>query len=161
MVRTTRLQNYSDVHFTDSALAGAIVQHFQPQGQCLEPFKGDGAFLQHLPADSDYCEILEGLDFFAHQKPADWIITNPPFSNLTEVFAHAFTLSPDCVFLIPISKYFSSAPRLRLAQEYGGLVEILHVGTGREIGFNIGFPFGALHFRKGYRGPITLSHLPK
>lgn len=154
MVRTVGLENYSDVHFTNDELARRIVEHFAPQGRCLEPFKGDGAFLTHLPAGSNWCEITEGRDFFQHTGQADWIITNPPFSNLTQVFAHAFALSENCVFLIPISKYWSSAPRLKAVEFYGGLVQILHVGTGRAIGFDIGFPFAAMHFQRGYKGPI-------
>lgn len=160
MPRTTGLANYSDIHYTDPQLARAIVAHFKPQGRCLEPFKGDGAFLQHLPAQAAWCELQEGRDFFAWTEPVDWIVTNPPFSNLTDVFAHAFSLAQHCVFLMPISKYFSSAPRLALAREFGGLQEILHVGTGRDIGFGIGFPFAALKFVRGYVGPIHMGYLP-
>lgn len=156
---TTGLKNYSDVHFTNARLAKAIVDHYSPKGLCLEPFRGDGAFYDHLPENSRWCEITEGLDFFDFNESVDWIITNPPFSNLTQVFEHAFNISEQCVFLIPISKFFSSAPRLALAKEYGGLYEMLHVGTGRQIGFNIGFPFAAMKFVKGYDGPIHNSNL--
>jgi hypothetical protein len=157
MVRTVGLQDYSDVHFTDGEVARRIVQHFAPAGQCLEPFAGEGAFLQHLPPGSLSCELTHGVDFFDFKRPVDWIFTNPPFSNLTKVFDHAFSLAENCVFLIPISKYWSSAPRLAAAARYGGLVEILHVGPGRAIGFDIGFPFGAMHFKRGYVGPIRMS----
>lgn len=157
MVRTTSLRNYSDVHFTDRAVAARLVEHFRPAGLCLEPFRGGGAFHDHMPQGSLWCEIAEDKDFFAFDQRVDWIVTNPPFSNLTDVFAHSFEISANCVFLIPISKYFSSGPRMRLAQEYGGLKEILLVGSGRDIGFNIGFPFGALHFQQGYVGPTIIS----
>lgn len=159
MVRTVGLHDYSDVHFTDAEVARRIVAHFSPSGRCLEPFAGEGAFLQHLPTGSLSCEISRGRDFFDFTEPVDWIITNPPFSNLTTVFDHAFTLSDNCVFLIPISKYWSSAPRIASAANYGGLVEILHLGPGRKIGFDIGFPFGALHFKRGYKGAISVSEL--
>lgn len=159
MVRTVGLKDYSDVHFTDSEVARRIVAHFQPGGRCLEPFAGEGAFLQHLPEGSQWCELSKGIDFFGWTEPVDWIVTNPPFSNLTQVFDHAFQIADNCVFLIPISKYWSSAPRMALAARYGGLVEILHVGAGRRIGFDIGFPFAAMHFRRGYCGPIKLTEL--
>lgn len=159
MVRTTHLQGYSDIHFTDGAVAQRVIAHFKPQGICLEPFAGEGAFLQHMPPGSLSCELSRGVDFFKFKQPVDWIVTNPPFSNLTEVFEHAFSLAENCVFLIPISKYWSSAPRLAAAGRYGGLVEILHCGPGRKIGFDIGFPFGALHFQRGYQGPIKMSDL--
>lgn len=108
MVKTVGLRNYSDVHYTNADIARRIVEHFNPSGRCLEPFRGDGAFFRHLPESSDWCEIERGLD---------------------------------------------------LAREYGGLKEILHVGTGRQIGFDLGFPFAALHFQRGYQGPIRESHL--
>lgn len=154
MVRTVGLSGYSDVHFTDAAVAQAVVAHFQPTGRCLEPFRGGGAFYQHLPPDALWCEVTEGRDFFDFKEPVDWLVTNPPFSNMTEVFQHAFTLAEHCVFLMPISKYWSSAPRLEAARAYGGLREILHLGRGRALGFNTGFPFAALHFQRGYDGPI-------
>jgi hypothetical protein len=159
MVKTVGLKNYSDVHYTNDAIAGQIVAHFNPAGKCLEPFRGSGAFYKHMPKGSDWCEINDGRDFFDRKERFDWIVTNPPFSNLTQVFKHSFELSDNCVFLIPISKYWSSRPRLDLAKQYGGIREILHVGTGRQIGFDIGFPFAAMHFAKEYRGPITESFL--
>lgn len=39
MVRTVGLRGYSDVHFTDSALARRIVEHFAPQGDAWSPSK--------------------------------------------------------------------------------------------------------------------------
>lgn len=157
MVRTVGQLNYSDVHFTRVDIAEIVVRHFNPKGTCLEPFKGAGAFLTWLPAGSPWCELTEGRDFFAFTEKVDWIITNPPFSNLTQVFEHAFKIADNCVFLIPISKYWSSAPRLELARGYGGLAEILHMGRGRSIGFDIGFPFAAMHFKRGYTGDIRES----
>ena len=159
MVRTTALHNYTDVHFTDEKIAHRIIEYFSPCGKCLEPFRGGDAFLRHLPDGTAWCELTRGVDFFDFTDAVDWIVTNPPFSNLTQVFAHSFAISENCVFLIPISKYWSSRPRLDLAKQYGGLVEILHVGTGRQIGFDIGFPFAALHFSRGYKGPINESFL--
>lgn len=159
MVKTTALSDYSDVHFTNVQLAHDIVQHFRPRGICMEPFRGEDAFYRWLPEGSPWCEITNGRDFFDANDKVDWIITNPPFSNLTEIFKHAFYLSENCVFLIPISKYWSSNPRLKLVANYGGLKEIYHVGTGRDIGFDIGFPFAAMHFIRHYSGPIHESHM--
>ena len=159
MVTTTGQQNYSDEHYTASHVAEAVVKHFSPQGNCLESFCGQGVFLKHMPPGTEWCEINKGRDFFAWDKPVDWIITNPPFSNMTRVFEHAFKFSQNCVFVIPISKYWSSAPRLEAVARYGGLVEIAHLGRGRDIGFDIGFPFAAMHFKYGYNGLIKQSNI--
>lgn len=157
MVRTAHLNNYSDVHYTEEQVAFDIIQHFNPSGVCLEPFRGAGAFTKWLPPDTAWCEIQEGRNFFDFDTPVDWIVTNPPFSNLTQVMEHAFKLADNCVFLIPISKYWSSAPRLAAVKNYGGVAEIHHMGTGRSIGFDIGFPFAAMHFKRGYQGAIRES----
>ena len=47
----------------------------------LEPFKGEGAFYDHLPefVEKDWCEIQQGRDYLSYDKPIDWVLTNPPF----------------------------------------------------------------------------------
>lgn len=168
MVRTTGLKDYSDIHFTDRALAKKIIQFYQPSGNVLEPFKGDGAFYDplhdylHVQPQAhtlDWSEIKLGRNFLTYNRPVDWIITNPPFGPLTEMMKKAFEICQNTVFLIPVSKFFSSAPRLKLSAEHANLKHMLHVGTGRDIGFDIGFPFAAMHFEKGYHGPIHQTWL--
>jgi len=154
MPRTKNLQNYSDAHFTDREIASLIVDWCKPAGSCLEPALGDGAFLEVLPDGTEWCEITHGRDFFDVESCYDWIVTNPPFSNMTDWMRHSFDLASNVVFLIPLSKLFSSAPRMSLVREYGGIRKVLYLGSGRQIGFDIGFPFGAVHFEKDYTGPI-------
>jgi hypothetical protein len=47
----------------------------------LEPFKGEGAFYDQLPAfvEKDWCEITQGRDYKDYDKEFDWVISNPPF----------------------------------------------------------------------------------
>lgn len=157
MVRTTNLNNYSDVHYTRGDIAKLVVDHFSPTGRVLEPFKGGGAFTDHLPDDTLWCEKEEGFDFFDFKDSVDFIISNPPFSNLTEILSHAFSIADNVIFLLPVSKIYSSAPRLKLIRKYGGIKEQFYLGTGRECGFDIGFPFCAMHMQKDYKGPIYES----
>lgn len=154
MVKTVGLNDYSDVHFTNDVLAERIVRYFNPTLPCLEPCKGGGAFFRAMPNGSEWCEIAEGKDFFQYTSKVNWIITNPPFSNLTEWMEHSFDLAENVVFVLPISKIYSSAPRLEQIREYGGVRTMLHLGRGRSIGFHIGFPFAAMHFQRNYKGPI-------
>lgn len=153
MPRTTGLQGYSDVHFTDVEVAKLVVTHFKPAGRILEPCRGAGAFLAALPEGTDWCEISEGVDFFQHTGVYDWIVTNPPFEHMTDWLRHAFDLSQNVLFVIPLSKLYSSVPRMQLVKKYGGVRETLYLGSGRSIGFDIGFPFGAVWFQRDYRGP--------
>jgi hypothetical protein len=50
----------------------------------LDSAKGHGAFYNNYPdfVEKDYCEIEEGIDFLEYDKEVDWIVTNPPYSDL-------------------------------------------------------------------------------
>lgn len=153
MVRTTGLVNYSNVHFTNKDVARRVVEYFRPTLPCLEPCAGDGAFLSALPPGTEWCEIERDIDFFDYQGRVEWIVTNPPFGDLTEWMAKAFSVSRNVVFLMPLSNLYSSVPRMELVRAYGGVKTVLYLGSGRGIGFDIGFPFGAIHFQEAYSGP--------
>jgi len=47
----------------------------------LEPFKGEGAFYNHLPdfVKKEWTEIEEGKDYKSFTGEVDWVISNPPF----------------------------------------------------------------------------------
>lgn len=156
MVKTCGLKNYSDIHFTDEEVAKKIVAFFKPTLPCLEPCAGNGVFLSALPEGTDWCEIEKGIDFFDYTKAVEWIITNPPFEELTRWLEKAFSIANNVVFLMPLSKLYSSVPRMELVRNYGGIKTILYFGSGRSIGFDIGFPFGAIHFARDYTGDIRM-----
>ena len=149
MVRTKNLKGYSDVHHTTPGVAKRVIEHFNPTLPCLEPCRGTGVFYDQLPPGTDWCEITEGRDFFEYTAPVDWIVTNPPFGDLTRWLEHSFEVAQNIVFVIPLSKLFSSAPRLEIVRSYGSVRELLYLGRGRSIGFDIGFPFAGIHFVKG------------
>lgn len=84
-----------------------MIEHFQPKGEILEPFKGAGAFTDLLP-DAHWCEVDEGRDFFSWVKPVDWIISNPPYSRTVDCFRHGHNIAENVVFLVPIWKAFTA-----------------------------------------------------
>ncbi len=157
MVRTAGLTNYSDLHYTTPTVAKRIVEHFQPDGRILEPFRGTGVFLGALSGGTEWCEIDMGRDFLEWTEPVDWIVTNPPFSFLTAVMRQCFEVARHTVLLVPMSKIYSSEPRMELVRDVAGIEEQLYLGSGRAIGFDIGFPFAAMKFTRGYRGPTKTS----
>ena len=117
-----------DTVYTPAWVAADMVQFFRPAGAILEPSKGDGVFLQFLPANTAWCEIAEGRDFFKHTTPADWIIGNPPFKQLDKFLLHAYSLAPNIVFLLPADKPFIALPRARLILQHDA--EVLKRRTG-------------------------------
>lgn len=144
----------SDIVMTPPNIAKRIIEHFNPEGTMLEPCRGDGAFWQYMPG-AKWCEIREGRDFFHWTEPIDWIITNPPFSNIEEFMKHAFFLAKNTVFLIPAHKPFSSWRRMRAILKYGGIKELILI-KGQQCNFPFRYPYGIFHFQKGYNGGTKL-----
>lgn len=153
----TKKHTANDIVMTDKEQARRIVEYFNPTGLCLDPCAGENAFYDAMPLPKERCEIREGVDFFEYTKKVDWIISNPPYSIYDEFLKHAFSLSENVVFLVPISKAFKSDKIERLVDSYGGLKEIVYLGTGRQNGFPFGFAVGCLHYQKGYKGDIKVQ----
>lgn len=144
--------NPKDVVYTPDDVARDVVNFFKPTGRILEPSAGDGAFLKWLPPNTDWCEIEKGRDFFANHEHYDWIIGNPPYSNWNNWLTHSFELADNIVYLVPITKAYSSLDVMQKSKLFGGVKTIFVLGTGAEIGFDFGFASGAIHFQRGYKG---------
>lgn len=143
---------------TPPHIAKLVVEHYNPSGTLLEPAKGNGNFLTHLPKeDTDWCEITKGRDFFNYHYPVDWIVTNPPYSIYDKFLEHCFEVADNVVLLVPLAKAFKSLSVERLVQQYGGLKEIWLIGSGTSCGFGFGFPTGCLYYKRGYTGKITYT----
>lgn len=147
----------NDIYYTPENLAKAIIDYYKPKGNILEPCKGAGAFLKHLPKGSQYCEIAEGINFFEFTDKVDWIITNPPFSKLTPFMQHSFKLSNNVVFLINVSALFS-VKRIKIIEDNKfGIKEIRFVKQPETFKQSGRIP-GAVHFQLNYIGDIKLSY---
>ena len=143
--------NPNDVVFTPDHMAKKIVSLYKLSGKILEPCSGEGVFLKYLPKDTEWCEITKGRDFFEFKDKVDWIVTNPPYSNFDRFLDHAFELSNNVVFLVPVAKILKSWGTIIKIKKYGGIVSIWLVPASK-CGFPFGFPAGSFHFKKGYKG---------
>lgn len=150
----------SDIVLTPDHIAKAVVDRFKPSGRVLDPCKGDGAFIKHMPG-AEWCEIREGRCFYDWTEPVDWIVSNPPYSVFSDFLRHSFKVAENIVYLIPINKAFNSERMMREIWEWGGVRTCYTVSGGGALGFPIGFCIGALHFEKGYRGGMSVEfHTP-
>jgi hypothetical protein len=143
--------NPNDVVFTPDGVAKFIVDMFCPSGKILEPCSGEGAFLRALPEGVEWCEIVYGRNFYDYNKPVDWIVTNPPYSDFDRFLIHCMALAENILLLVPIAKIFKSMKTIRLIYNYGGIVKMYFLGANK-CGFPFGFPCMAVHFKKGYNG---------
>ena len=150
----------NDLVMTPVAVAKATIALYDiPSGSLiLDPCRGDGAFYDNYPEDCDkqWCEITEGRDFFDRLNYADWIITNPPYSILDEFLTKSFEIADNIVFLIPLSKMFSSFRRIREILGYGNIVSIDLISASK-CGFPFGFPACAFHMKRGYEGKTLIT----
>ncbi len=150
--------NKNDVVFTPDWLAEKIVSMFPISGKVLEPCKGEGVFLKYLPSDTEWCEIADGKNFYDHIGKADWIVTNPPYSDFDRFLDHSFELADNVVLLVPIAKIMKSTGTLKKVFAYGGIVSCSFLGGG-QAGFPFGFPVGIYHFKRGYTGETKFEIL--
>lgn len=143
---------------TPYILAEAIINHFKPNGKILEPCKGQGNFLRALPKGTDWCELLEGRDFFDYKGKVDWIITNPPYSKMRKFMQKAMEVSDNVVFLTTINHLWLKA-RIRDINQAGfGIKEIVLCNTPTSFPQS-GFQIGCFHLQRGYCGSISFSKL--
>lgn len=141
--------NPNDKFYTPDWVAKDMVEFFHPYGEILEPCKGEGVFLKYLP-EAHWCEIDEGRDFFQWTKPVTWIITNPPYSILTEFFLQALMVAENIVFLLPMNTFFMKGELQKTIWQWGWIRHIRIYGKGRSLNFPMGNPVAAFHFRRGY-----------
>jgi type I restriction-modification system DNA methylase subunit len=152
----------NDRIYTPDDLARKIVEHFQPEGTILEPCKGTGAFLKHLPLHARWMEIDEGRDFLNESSGKgwryDWIVTNPPYSKFRAFLKRSMEMADNIVFLSLLNAFFMKA-RLRDIQEQGfGFREILMVDTPPSPWPQMGIQLAATHIQHGYSGPVTITY---
>lgn len=159
MPNRTGKSTASDSVLTDLNTARWIIEYFAPQGSILDPAAGQDAFYgQYGDIEKYRCEILDGLDFFNWNKKVDWIITNPPYSIYDRFLEHAFCIADNVVLFVPIAKAFKSNKIQNVVIQYGGLKEIVYMGSGSKHGFAFGFPVGCLYYQRGYRGDCRITN---
>ena len=112
----------NDELYTPQSLAKKFISHIdiEPSDSCFDPFYGTGAFYNNFNnnSDNDFTEINLGSDFFKYNKKHDWGISNPPFSQLTNIIKHTLNLSiKGFAYVIP--SYSLTHQRLKLINSFG------------------------------------------
>lgn len=152
----------NDRVMTPDSLASDIVGHFMPFGaKCLEPCKGEGAFIrafENYGIVPEWCEIDQGKDFFEYDGKVDWIITNPPFSILSNFLEHSLKVADNVVFLCLGNAMFFKK-RIRLINNANfGFKEMVFVDTPPKPWPQFGIQMAVVHLQKDYRGKVLISY---
>lgn len=154
----TNKQKGNDLVMTPEYVAEALINYFKPAGKILEPCKGTGNFLKFLPKGTLWCEITEGKDFFDFDEKVDWIITNPPWSQIRMFLLHSMELADNICMLFTLNHLFTKA-RIKAINENGfGIKEIIMLDTPKEFPHS-GFQLGMICLERKYRGPVYYRYL--
>lgn len=89
----------------------------------LEPCRGKGAFYRQLPqfVKKQWCEILEGRNFFDYRGSVDSIITNPPYDNLIDFLEKSMQVAEErIIFLLDLLRFNSLTVKRLQKWENGG-----------------------------------------
>jgi hypothetical protein len=142
---------------TPVELARRLVRHFKPKDRILEPCRGEGNFARWMPT-ADWCEIKEGRDFFEWTRKVDWIVTNPPWSQIRNFLQHAMEVADHIVFLLTINHIWTKARIRDIRDREFGIREICLVEMPKNFPPS-GFQLGAVYIKRGWTGKITLTDL--
>jgi hypothetical protein len=142
---------------TPLELAEQLVKHFKPAGRILEPCRGDGNIYRFLK-NAEWCELKEGRDFLHWNEKVDWILTNPPWSEIRPFMAQAMKVSDNIVFLLTINHIWTKARVRDILSSGFGIKEIALVDMPKTFPQS-GFQLGAVYIARGWTGDIKLSNL--
>ncbi len=151
-----------DIVLTPELLAAQIVAVFADRMKSYvhEHSREDGAFFDAFPphVTRHWCELSEGRDFFGWTQKVDWIVTNPPYSQLRSFLVHAMALADNVVFLTSLN-HLNTRARIRDIREAGfgaRRVVLVPLPTGWP---HSGFQFAAVHLQRGWRRGCVFPEL--
>jgi len=144
-LKNIRYGESNDELYTPISLSKKLIDHIglKENDSCLDPFYGTGSFFNNFNSneENDFCEINLGSDFFRYTKKHDWVISNPPFSQLTKVFQHTLMISKiGFAYILP--SYSLSCNRIKMASDNGFyLSKLIHFKNPKEwmLGFQMVF----------------------
>ncbi len=98
----------NDVFYTPANLVKELISivPLQEGDSILDPFAGTGVWFDNYPVNNlkEWAEIERGRDFWGIESRYDWLITNPPFSQLSAIFERSCYLSKKgFAYLLPLS----------------------------------------------------------
>lgn len=96
-------QKANDIFITPLELAKVHIDmiDYKPDDKWLDPCKNNGSYYNQLPTDNkDWCEILDGKDFFSYDGDVDIIIQNGPYSIMDKWIKKNIELNPRVISML-------------------------------------------------------------
>jgi hypothetical protein len=147
----------SDYIETPYFIAYDMVKFFKPIERILDPCRGKNKVFYNI-LRCNWCEILEGVDFFNYTNKVDWIIGNPPYSIFNKWIKHSYKISENIVYLLPLFKVFNPLSLIRLYRDTGHVKHIRFYDVDKKIPWSRSRPICAIYFKKDYFGDTSYSY---
>ena len=94
----------------------------------LDAFAGDKVWFNNYPpyVEKDWCEIKEDRDFFEYPIKPDWVVSNPPYSQIAPILLH---LLENCKkgFALLIGQINLSPQRIQTIHNEGFKISLYHI----------------------------------
>lgn len=125
--------------------------HFNDDDTLLAPFLENDEFYNNFPdyVQKDWCSLSQCKNFFNYQKNVEWIFGKPNLFSLDKILNKSFDISYNILFILPISRIFSTFKRVNSILEYGGIKQI-YITSGEEC---------VVWLQKGYKGDTKIQTL--
>ena len=109
----------------------------------LDPCSGRNVWASTIltrlqPVRFHECEIQHGSDFYHFEKDVDWIVGNPPFSNLTKWLDHSTRIA-QVGFAYILPAHALSNRRLTMIESFGFLLQTIH-SFPNPMEWGLGYP---------------------
>ncbi len=124
LAHSIKHRNYANDEFmTPIGLANYLAKliPFGNSDVILEPCAGKGAFLNAIPQS-----FTIDRDFLDYNENVDWIVTNPPYSELDKWLEHCFGLARKGVALL-LNTHSITPRRLEMANKAGFGLTVIHI----------------------------------
>ena len=139
----------ADKKYTPPRLARRLTEWLFSEGWInsqmtfMDPCAGKNAFYNALTeiGDTRRAEIDDGMDFFSEYGMVDWIISNPPFSQMNKWLEHTMLLARQG-FAYVMPTYSLTVERLDMINSFGFVCnEVVLFQNPKEwnLGFQMGF----------------------
>jgi len=130
-----------DIFYTPEALAMRAIElsNLKEGDVVLDAFAGKMVFYDNYPSfvKKEWCEITAGMDFFKYDKMVDYVVTNPPYSILDDIFKKLVVMCNKGFTLI-LSMHNLTPKRIDELAKSGFEIRLMHlVRVKRWFGYHV------------------------
>ncbi len=117
-------------HYTNEQMVKDLIALTPISGSVLDAGSGKNkVWFNNLKGEKYECELMDGVDFYAWDKKVDWVVGNPPFSEMEQFILKGSEIAQmGFAWLLSIRGFNSLTPRrLQLYKNNGFYLTKIHI----------------------------------